>query len=677
MSTCDKRKRGETDKEYLKRCGGSVSIPYDLLYPTYKKPKKDELTDTQPDTDTTDTSTDTSTDSQSDTTTTDTAPTDTVGESLFSPSTKLKDYEKLLVASLSKFMQNKLGFSARITIKKKNSKSLFGDLVLSPAAMSGKITLHYNPNQGWGETLKSLVHELIHAKQVVKGELKPSKDWKSVIWGGKEYTVRYLNKLVKDRDIKSYKNLPWEKEAYSGMNKYYKMFVNSKEFKDLVGHNDNLDYIVSNLDEGLLTEKKWIFFDYPDGVVDEFKARNLQQALDYIKRGYKLGKDQIFVGKNRKSIPKDILQKRSKPILIPQTPSWSLFAHKVVETKWSEKRKRNIDCNNPKGFSEKAHCDGRKKRKNETTMKKVSQQQLQEVQLFLEENCPTDPSKWSYYKNQAKKKFDVYPCVPLDSMAVTEEGLKSYEELELGENILTYNLETEILEWKPIKNLQYFENADLMEIKKSTGFKFRCTPNHKWVIKREEDRKPELIEAKDLTTHMRMVFSANMNESISKSNLLNENWGKHDTWVERIIHMTPSEREVWLSSAIVYDGWEKGKSAKVEGRRTFGFSQKNRDHLLATIYAAYLNGYYVSVNDFDKDVVGVTIIRGKQTHGTQNVIKTYLDTKEDVWCPETENQTWVMVQNGWFTITGNSAYANGWAAKQYKEAGGKWKKCKK
>ena len=32
-----------------------------------------------------------------------------------------------------------------------------------------------------------------------------------------------------------------------------------------------------------------------------------------------------------------------------------------VEEKWSEKYKRSIDCNNPKGFSQKAHCQGRKK----------------------------------------------------------------------------------------------------------------------------------------------------------------------------------------------------------------------------------------------------------------------------------------------------------------------------
>ena len=30
---------------------------------------------------------------------------------------------------------------------------------------------------------------------------------------------------------------------------------------------------------------------------------------------------------------------------------------------WSDKYKRSIDCNNPKGFSQKAHCAGRKIRK--------------------------------------------------------------------------------------------------------------------------------------------------------------------------------------------------------------------------------------------------------------------------------------------------------------------------
>lgn len=31
-------------------------------------------------------------------------------------------------------------------------------------------------------------------------------------------------------------------------------------------------------------------------------------------------------------------------------------------SKWSDKYKRSIDCSNPKGFSQKAHCAGRKKK---------------------------------------------------------------------------------------------------------------------------------------------------------------------------------------------------------------------------------------------------------------------------------------------------------------------------
>ena len=31
---------------------------------------------------------------------------------------------------------------------------------------------------------------------------------------------------------------------------------------------------------------------------------------------------------------------------------------------WSDKYKKSINCNNPKGFSQKAHCAGRKKKEN-------------------------------------------------------------------------------------------------------------------------------------------------------------------------------------------------------------------------------------------------------------------------------------------------------------------------
>jgi len=60
-----------------------------------------------------------------------------------------------------------------------------------------------------------------------------------------------------------------------------------------------------------------------------------------------------------------------------------------IEEKWSDDYKKSIDCNNPKGFSQKAHCDARKKRQKgeETKSKPVSEE------LTVYEAKKTDFSK--------------------------------------------------------------------------------------------------------------------------------------------------------------------------------------------------------------------------------------------------------------------------------------------
>jgi hypothetical protein len=79
---------------------------------------------------------------------------------------------------------------------------------------------------------------------------------------------------------------------------------------------------------------------------------------------------------------------------------------------WTKKYKKSIDCSNPKGFSQKAHCAGRKARQagKSTKSKSVSEMTIEEkLNLFLEKNCPTDKAKWAASKAAAKSKFDVYP----------------------------------------------------------------------------------------------------------------------------------------------------------------------------------------------------------------------------------------------------------------------------
>jgi hypothetical protein len=42
---------------------------------------------------------------------------------------------------------------------------------------------------------------------------------------------------------------------------------------------------------------------------------------------------------------------------------------------------------------------------------------IETISTLTEQNTPTDPAKWSYYKSQAKKKFEVYPSAYANAWA--------------------------------------------------------------------------------------------------------------------------------------------------------------------------------------------------------------------------------------------------------------------
>lgn len=58
-------------------------------------------------------------------------------------------------------------------------------------------------------------------------------------------------------------------------------------------------------------------------------------------------------------------------------------AQEFVTEKWSNKYKRSINCKNPKGFSQRAHCQGRKKANEEEHLDELS---------FLGSQCTKDCS---------------------------------------------------------------------------------------------------------------------------------------------------------------------------------------------------------------------------------------------------------------------------------------------
>ena len=72
---------------------------------------------------------------------------------------------------------------------------------------------------------------------------------------------------------------------------------------------------------------------------------------------------------------------------------------------WSDKYKKSIDCNNPKGFSQKAHCAGRKKKEN------VMSSKLEELvgKRLTEEQFDEAAGKKDACYHKVKARYDVWP----------------------------------------------------------------------------------------------------------------------------------------------------------------------------------------------------------------------------------------------------------------------------
>jgi len=72
---------------------------------------------------------------------------------------------------------------------------------------------------------------------------------------------------------------------------------------------------------------------------------------------------------------------------------------------WSDKYKKSIDCNNPKGFSQKAHCAGRKKQESKMSLK------LEELvgKVLTEKQFDEAAGEKDACYHKVKARYDVWP----------------------------------------------------------------------------------------------------------------------------------------------------------------------------------------------------------------------------------------------------------------------------
>lgn len=299
-------------------------------------------------------------------------------------------------------------------------------------------------------------------------------------------------------------------------------------------------------------------------------------------------------------------------------------------------------------------------------------------------NDAADKSLWASCVAAAKAKFQVYPCVPLDSQALTRRGWVGPAELAVGDEIMAYDVEKDVMRWTSVLEVHRHDDAPVIAwTNAQSRWTLRSTPDHNWVM-----FKPGAFEPRDANPgaldhrqgrarqgrRLTPIDSAPRgvwNVLVAAPLALDEpgvdltmftKYGQ--SWVEAVLRMNRDQLQAWVAAAIVYDGHE--------AKSSFGFSQKDSDHLMALELAAALTGHVVIEARYDdRSVTSVSVLRRRHIQ-IQQATRVELE-RQSVWCPQTAYGTWLMRQDGFITITGNSAYANGWAVQEYKRRGGKWR----
>jgi hypothetical protein len=85
-------------------------------------------------------------------------------------------------------------------------------------------------------------------------------------------------------------------------------------------------------------------------------------------------------------------------------------SNEEIEEKWSEKYKKSIDCNNPKGFSQRAHCQGKKNKVKE----EIEESEVRDIKLYdlAKQHAKSDSTEkiskiYNILKRQLKKGMKV------------------------------------------------------------------------------------------------------------------------------------------------------------------------------------------------------------------------------------------------------------------------------
>jgi len=144
--------------------------------------------------------------------------------------------------------------------------------------------------------------------------------------------------------------------------------------------------------------------------------------------------------------------------------------------------------------------------------------------------------------NEAQK-IDAWPgeCVDTKTTCLTKQGWKSYDRLVVGEEILTFNLETEMTEWLPLEKVHVHQSTDY-KIWRNKGIEFACTDNHSWPVRSRISKGSfTLVETQNWKSKHEFLRAARCN-ALPKQSEWSDDFVALVAWVANEGHYRPAHR---------------------------------------------------------------------------------------------------------------------------------------
>lgn len=321
-----------------------------------------------------------------------------------------------------------------------------------------------------------------------------------------------------------------------------------------------------------------------------------------------------------------------------------------------------------------------------------------------------DYQNLSNFERTFLRRIIPFYCVPEDTEALTRDGWKKHSDINDKDELLTYNKDSDEYEWQVPEEIFVAPFDDYMTNLKSKRYSLSATFNHRWVV---EDYKKDIIIKRgyELNTGDKIKTTSKYLGTESK-------WTKEDArllgWLltdgsfrwrgnhcEAVIYQSPKK---FLDEVIEVAGGNPRKphpdtgvvcvpvllerinrikhlfkrDKKGEGWIDF-VTSLGREEMEAMYDAMYKADGTTSLartqDTFACELRGVgetfqvlatllgkRAIKGTKAYtvsswnklGVKDMWKEHYLYKGNVWCPRTKNGTWVMRQNGFVTISGNT-----------------------